>query len=299
MSDSTIPVFLNPTAGRGRAAGRIPVVESLLREEGIPYDLILSERRWDIEQKIRQAVASGADRIIVAGGDGSIHEACNGILSSSGKAALGIIPIGTGNDFIKAAGVPLDWRLAIHELGSRLRNGVAPRTIDAGRMNDRYFANGAGVGFDAKINYLSQNIRWKIGDLVYLIGVGKGLIDGVITPEVSMTYTGGEYHGPITLANVCNGSWVGGMFHIAPMANNADGKLDLIFVDPVSRPQVIRLVPKLMRGTHIAEPQVHHRRVTKVIIRASEPVPAHMDGEVVPMGTEFEIEALPGALQLL
>lgn len=299
MKDAAIPVFLNPTAGRGRAEARIPVVKALFEEQGIPYELILSKRRWDIEQRIRQVVADGAERVIVAGGDGSVHEAFNGILSSTGKAALGIIPIGTGNDFIKAAGIPLDWQLAIRELGARLRDGIPPRTIDAGRMNDRYFANGAGVGFDAKINRLSQNIRWKIGDLVYLIGVGKGLIDGVITPEVSMTYDDGEYQGPITLANVCNGSWIGGMFHIAPMADNADGKLDLIYVDPVTRLQVAGLVPKLIRGTHIGERQVHHRRVTKVVIHASEPVPAHMDGEVVPMGIKFEIQVLPSALQLL
>lgn len=299
MTDAAIPVFLNPTAGRGKAADRISLVESLLREERIAYELILSERRWDIEQRIRQSVSDGADRVIVAGGDGSVHEAFNGILSSTGKAALGIIPIGTGNDFIKSAGVPLDWKLAIRELGARLRNGVAPRLIDAGRMNERYFANGAGVGFDAKINHLCRDIHWKIGDLVYLIGVGKGLVDGVITPEVSMTYTDGEYKGPITLANVCNGSWVGGMFHIAPMADNADGELDLILVEPVNRLQIIGLVPKLMRGTHINARQVKHHRVRKVHIHASEPVPAHMDGEIAPMGTEFEIEILPGALELL
>ena len=299
MTDAPIPVFLNPTAGRGKAGDRIPLVESLLREESIAYELILSERRWDLEQRIRQVVSDGADRVIVAGGDGSVHEAFNGILSSTGKAALGIIPIGTGNDFIKSAGVPLDWKLAIRELGARLRNDVAPRLIDAGRMNERYFANGAGVGFDAKINHLCRDIHWKIGDLVYLIGVGKGLIDCVITPEVSMTYTDGEYQGSITLANVCNGSWVGGMFHIAPMADNADGELDLILVEPVNRLQVIGLVPKLMRGTHINARQVQHHRVRKVHIHASEPVPAHMDGEIAPMGTEFEIEILPGALELL
>lgn len=299
MHKRSIFVVLNPTAGRGRAAQKIPVIQAMLQDAGLDFELVLSTAQSDMERRICEAVEAGATRVIVGGGDGSIHEACNGILRAGGGAGLGIIPIGTGNDFIKGAGIPLDWRKATAALIDRIQQGTPARAIDAGRMNDRYFANGAGIGFDAKINRLSQNIRLKIGGIVYLIGVVKGLIDGVITPDVKMIYSGGEYSGPVTLANVSNGPWVGGLFNIAPMANNADGELDLIFADPLTRLQVIPLVPKIMRGTHINTPVVHHRRIRHITIEASAPVPAHMDGEVVPMGTHFEIEVLPAALRLL
>lgn len=299
MHKRSVLVVLNPTAGRGRAADKIQVIRGLLEDAQLDFELVLSSARLDMERRIRDAVAAGTTRVIAGGGDGSIHEACNGILAAGGGAGLGIIPIGTGNDFIKGAGITLDWRRATAELIERIKRDAKPRAIDAGRMNDRFFANGAGIGFDAKINYLSRNIRLKIGGIVYLIGVAKGLADGVITPDVQMRYSGGEYAGPVTLANVSNGPWVGGVFHIAPMANNADGELDLIFADPLTRLQVIPLIPKLLRGTHVKAPAIHHRRIRRITIEASAPVPAHMDGEVVPMGTHFEIEVLPGALQLL
>lgn len=299
MHERSVFVVLNPTAGRGRAAQKIPVIRAMLEKAGIDFELVLSTARRDMENRIRDAVAAGATRIIAGGGDGSVHEACNGILGAGSRAGLGIIPIGTGNDFIKGAGIPIDWRRAAADLIERVRQNVPARPIDAGRMNDRFFANGAGVGFDAKINYISQSIRLKIGGIVYLIGVVKGLADGVITPDVNMRYSGGEYSGPVTLANVSNGPWVGGLFHIAPMANNADGELDLIFADPLTRLQVLPLIPKIMRGTHVNTPVVHHRRIRQITIEASAPVPAHMDGEVAPTGTHFEIEVLPGALQLL
>ena len=299
MHERPVFVVLNPTAGRGRAAEKVPVIRAMLENAGVDFELVLSTARHDMENRIRDAVLAGTTRVIAGGGDGSIHEACNGILGAGNTAGLGIIPIGTGNDFIKGAGITMDWRRAAIDLIDRIKQDVPARSVDAGRMNDRFFANGAGVGFDAKINYLSQNIRLKIGGIVYLIGVVKGLADGVITTDVSMSYSGGEYTGPVTLANVANGPWIGGVFHIAPMADNADGEFDLIYADPLTRLQVLPLIPKIMRGTHVNTPVVHHRRIRRITIEASAPVPAHMDGEVAPTGTHFEIEVLPGALQLL
>ena len=235
----------------------------------------------------------------MAGGDGSVHEAVNGLLASGRDAPFGLIPVGTGNDFAKAAMIPLDWEAAATLLASRISEEVPVRRIDAGRMNDRYFANGAGIGFDAKINRIARKYRWPIGDLVYLIAVMEGLWDGVITPEVTMRYGDTEYRDRITLANVSNGPWVGGMFHIAPDSRIDDGELDLVYADPVSRVGVLRLLPKLLRGVHIGQTEIHTARVTNFELSAAAPLPSHLDGEVQPLQTEFRIEILPGALSLL
>lgn len=299
MNSEPIPLFFNPVAGRGRAGRTIPHIARLLDSIGLDHVLVKSESTGDLEARVFDSVSAGSEKLIVAGGDGSIHEAVNGILRSNRTVELGVIPIGTGNDFAKACSIPVDWNNAATELVGRIQRNTPARSIDAGRMNDRFFANGAGIGFDAKVTYIAHNIRWRVGDLVYLAAVFKGMIDGITTPQVTITFSEQIVEGPITLANVSNGAWIGGMFHIAPMARNDDGELDLLFVGKVSRLRIIALLPKLMRGSHIDQPEITHSRITRCKVTAAAPVPSHLDGEVQPMQTSFEIEVLKGALRLM
>lgn len=299
MNNEPIPLFLNPAAGRGRAGRNIREIVHRLDSLGIDHVVVQSESVGNLETKVHDAVSSGTDKLIVAGGDGSIHEVVNGILRCGRSVELGVIPLGTGNDFAKACSIPVDWDDAATELAGRMRSNTPARSIDAGRMNDRFFANGAGIGFDAKVTAIARDIKWRVGDLVYLAAVFKAMIDGVTTPHVTMEFSGQTVEGPITLANVSNGAWVGGMFHIAPMARNDDGELDLVFAGAVSRLRIISLLPKLLRGTHIGQPEITHSRVTRCEITSTAPVASHLDGEVQPLQTNFEIEILQGALRLL
>ena len=299
MSTASIPLFINPTAGRGRAGRRLPAIESLLRDNGVEPDVRPSTAMGDLEQQVRATIDAGAERIIVAGGDGSVHEAVNGIMTAQKDAALGIIPTGTGNDFAKAAGITLDWQDATRLLADRITADSPARRIDVGRMNERYFGNGAGIGFDAKVSRIARDFKWPIGDLIYLVAVLRAMADGIITPDMKIEADNFSWDGPLTLANISNGAWVGGMFHIAPMADQADGQLDLLIVAPVSGPRILRLLPKLMQGTHLDETEITHICVRSLRITASAPVPSHLDGEVQPLGTSFDIEILPGALSLI
>ena len=299
MQKRPIPLFINPAAGRGRAAHHAESIRRLLAGSDVAIEEIHSTAAGDIEYKVFAAASAGADRIIVAGGDGSVHEAVNGILRSGSKTALGVIPVGTGNDFAKACSIPLHWEDATRLLADRISSDMPLRYIDAGRMNDRFFANGAGIGFDAKINHIARSNRLPLGDLVYLIAVFHGVWDGVITPGVRMRYDSTDYNGSVTLVEVCNGASVGGMFQIAPMAKNDDGFLDLVFVQPVGRLRIFALLPKLVNGTHINAPEVTCARVNAVSLIAEEPVPSHLDGEVQPLQTEFQIEILERSLSIL
>jgi len=292
-------LIVNPTAGRGRAGKRVDRVRELLDAADVGFRLFTSTAVGDLEEQVRDQVDHGADRIIVAGGDGSIHEAVNGIMRAGNSARLGVIPTGTGNDFAKACGIPLDWELATQLLGARIRTDTRWRRIDIGRMNDRYFANGAGIGFDAKVTRVARSYRWPIGDFVYLLAILRCLVDGVATPDMKIVADELSTTGPVTLANASNGAWVGGMFHIAPMADNSDGQLELVIADPVSRLRILSLLPKLIRGEHLGEAEVSHASVRSVSIEASEPVPSHLDGEVGELVSRFEIEILPAALDLL
>ncbi len=248
---------------------------------------------------MQRALEAGATRIIVAGGDGSIHEAVNGIFRSGMRAALGIIPTGTGNDFAKASEIPLNWEHATRLLADRIAADETPRKIDVGRFNDRVFVNGAGVGFDAKVTRVAQSIRVPMGDLVYLLAIFRTMIGGIISPKLTITAGDFQWDGPVTLAAVSNGPWIGGMFHIAPMARNADGVLELLIAKPVTRRRILALLPKLMNGTHVQEDDILHQPVTTLRIQSDEAMPSHLDGEVQPLQSQFEISVLPGALDLL
>ncbi len=299
MATDTIHLFLNPTAGRGRAGRRQQRIIELLEQKAIAIELHNSRSSGDLEAQVLRYVDAGARRIIVAGGDGSIHEATNGILRSDRRAALGVIPTGTGNDFAKACDIPLNWEHATQLLADRIAAGETPRKIDAGRFNDRYFANGAGIGFDAKVTRVARSINLPIGDLVYLLAIFRSMLGGIASPNLQINAGDTVWEGPLTLASICNGPWIGGMFHIAPMASNADKVLELLIAKPVTRRRLLTLLPKLMSGEHLQEAEIVHQPITKLSIRAEQPIPSHLDGEVQALQTEFEIEVLPEALELL
>ncbi len=299
MTTPNPALFLNPIAGRGRAGRRLSRILELMEATDVRPLVHQSAGVGDLESRIREAVRSGATQLIVAGGDGSIHEAVNGIMAVGGKAALGVVPVGTGNDFAKAVGIPLDWEAATTLLARRIADGAQPRRIDLGRMNQRWFANGAGIGLDARVTHIARSYSLPIGELVYLAAIFHAMADGVATPDIVIEADELRWDGPLTLANISNGPWIGGMFHIAPMASAEDGTLELLIAAPVTRRRILRLLPKLIRGSHMEEPEIVHASVRRVTISASAAVPSHLDGEVQPPQTEFEIEVIPEALRLL
>ena len=299
MTTQALPLFLNPTAGRGRAGRRIARITELFAAAGIAVDVHKSRAVRDLEEQVYVAVQGGSKRILVAGGDGSVHEAANGIMRAQRGAQLGVIPVGTGNDFAKACAIPLDWEQATQLLTERLTANTPLRCIDMGRMNERYFVNGAGIGLDAKVTRIARSYSWPIGDLVYLLAIFRCMRDDIATPDMTLLADDFEYSGPITLASVSNGAWIGGMFHIAPMADNSDGRFELMIADPVSRPRILALLPRLMRGRHVDEPEIRHVSVRHLRIDARAPLEAHLDGEMQDPAAHFEIEILPAALDLL
>lgn len=299
MTAETMSLFLNPTAGRGRAGRRQARIVELLQKRHLPLQLHQSRAVGDLEEQVKNHVDQGARQIIVAGGDGSVHEAINGIMRSENSAALGLIPTGTGNDFAKACGIPLTWEHAAELLADRIAAGQYAKTIDIGRMNERHFGNGAGIGLDAKVTRIARSYRLPMGDLVYLLAVFRAMLDGLATPRLQISSGDFCWDGAATLASISNGPWIGGMFHIAPMANNDDGQLELLVVDPVSRRRIVALLPKLMSGEHVHEADIHHQQVSTLSVLSSEPIPSHLDGEVQPLQERFEFSILPGALRLL
>lgn len=294
-----IPLFINPTAGHGRVRRNLASLRSLLHANEIEHEIISSRFRGDIEKQVELRINAGADKVIVAGGDGTVHEAVNGVMRATNSAALGVIPMGTGNDFAKACTMPPHWEDATILLADRIRSDAPHHRVDVGEMNGRYFANSAGIGFDAKVTQFAERSRLPIGDIAYLVAVFQAMWDGVISPELRIDYGNETYAGPLTLASINNGDWVGGMFQMAPMAKNDDGQLELVFVKSLSKWQLLKLLPRLMQGSHIGQPEIVHAQIKRCEIVATAPVPSHLDGELQPMYAEFSIQIIENELHLL
>ncbi len=296
-----VTLLLNPAARRGLAGKRLGRIVAIFQRHGIAVDVVLSESPGDIERRVAALCAAGVDLVVMAGGDGTVHEAVNGYMreADSSPTALSLIPTGSGNDFAKAAGLDRSFETATVKLAQKIAANADPRSVDLGRCNDRYFANGVGIGFDALVTHYANGVTLPIGDGVYLYGLVRALIHGVVTPRYRVAGSGVDYSGQTTLANIANGPWLGGRFRIAPDANHRDGLLNLVLAEPVRRRRILALLPALVRGRHLGAPEVQHTTLDKLTIESDAPVLSHIDGELMPAASRFEIECLPGALRFL
>jgi diacylglycerol kinase (ATP) len=288
-------LILNPQAGRGAGRRLAAPIEACLAGLGLPTDASHSRHVGDLADQTEAACRAGYDPVIVAGGDGTVFEAVNGVMRAGSGTRLGIIPVGTGNDLIKAAGLPRDWREACRRVAAG-----ATRSIDVGRCNDRYFANGIGAGFDAEVARDARSIRRLRGNIVYGVALLRVLARGVKAPRVTIEDEHGRIEDDITLVAVANGPWYGGAFHIAPGARIDDGLFDVVIAEAVGRLGVLRFTPRVLAGTHLSLPIVRHRRARRITVACSTGLCVHADGEILYDAAErLDIEVLPRALTLI
>ncbi|MBT8421496.1 MAG: hypothetical protein KJP03_00085, partial [Gammaproteobacteria bacterium] len=157
-----------------------------------------------------------------------------------------------------------------------------------------------GIGLDAEIGQAANGMSWFRGPMVYLAAAFRTLAGGISAPEVTIGFDEGELVQRVTLVAVSNGTCYGGLFHIAPDASIADGQLDLIIADHVTRARALVLIPKVIRGEHMEDPAVRYLQTRKVRIRSASPLPVQIDGELIAGGlTDIAIEVQPRCLQLL
>jgi YegS/Rv2252/BmrU family lipid kinase len=237
--------------------------------------------------------------VIAAGGDGTLHEVAAGLVEGSADAAsapvLGILPLGTGNDFIKTLGVPSEWRAAVE----RLARGQ-PRRIDLGRLNGHVFVNNVGIGFDAQVGIEAQKVKWLKGEAVYLAGLLRALLGAYRTPEVTVQVDDQTLKQTVTMLDIGNGRCSGGSFWLNPEAQLDDGMLDVCVVAGLSRPGIMRLVPKVMKGAHAGEAAIRMLRGRRIQITSASPLPVHADGDVLYTDARaLLLECLPGRVRML
>lgn len=242
---------------------------------------------------VSDALRNGSDCVAIAGGDGTVNEAVNGYVGvARDNQSFAVIPAGTGNDFAKMLGVGSDWRLACE----RIVHGET-RRVDAGRCNGHVFANGIGAGFDAQVAVEASRIRWLRGNAVYGVALARTLLLSYSTPKVRILHDGGSIETRITMLAAANGTTYGGAFRIAPAADIADGMLDLMVADGLSRAGIIGFIPHVLRGTHFGRKGVNLVRTRRCVVEANEPLVVHADGEIIDRAAKrLDVEVLANAL---
>jgi YegS/Rv2252/BmrU family lipid kinase len=291
-------LICNPTAGRGRAGALLPDIRCTLEALGVKPDVVLTRGPQEATALAQQAVVEGHTCVIAAGGDGTLQEVVNGLVAAAGEGVagrLGIIPLGTGNDFVKMLAIPKGWQAAC----AYLAQGQS-RRIDLGRVNGRIFLNNVGIGFDAQVGIEAHKIRWLRGQAVYLAALARTLLLSYHTPEVTIQLDGRLVKQSITLLTIGNGRCAGGGFWLTPHATIDDGLLDTCTVCGLSKTGMLALIPKVLAGAHTMQTPVQMARARRICITSAAPLPIHADGEILSTAAhQVEVEVLPSKLEII
>lgn len=293
-------VIVNPVAGAGRTRRKWPEIMSGLKSLGVRFDHALTEARGHATLLAREAVLDGYGLVISVGGDGTASEVANGIYGTEGNTLLGIINTGTGSDYIRTIGVPrlpeeacrrlLDPEVISVDLGevSYVNNGKAKK---------RLFVNFAGVGLDAGIVRATTRRFKSFGSKpAYLAGLLSTLLC-YRNENVAMRLDDETDEKTVCEVLVSNGRYGGGGMLVAPQADPQDGLLDVMRVEGLSRPELLRYLPMVYKGTHINHPKVSIRQAREIEISPTRPMPLQADGELLGE-TPVKIRILPMALRV-
>lgn len=297
----TAKVILNPYSNRWNSQKRWAEAEAALNAAGVEFDLGVSQRKGQIVELAEQAVREGCSPIIVAGGDGSIGDAANGLAraaDSDGNALvpLGILPTGSANDVAFALGLPTDLNQA-----ARVIAAGKTRAMDLGKLNERYFVNNSAAGLEPYVTIKHEQIQWIKGMARYLVAAVQAILD---QPEWHgvLRWDDGEYSGAFSLISIGNGRRTGGFF-MTPHADPFDGKLTLAFGYRPTRLGLFQALPRAFnedKGSYVEMEGMHEVQATRISIHLDSPSPAHTDGELFSEWIQdFKYEIIPGRLNVL
>ena len=283
-----VHLLVSPRGGRGRAAAAAPIVRSVIERAGhTPVDISGDSAEASAEA-VRAAVAAGAERVIAVGGDGTLHLALQGVVGTD--AVLGVVPVGTGNDYARAFGL---FGLSVEEAAARALGPSRP--VDAiSTDRQRWVAFSVTGGFSVDVNVRADRMRFPRGPSRYTVATLLTM-PGLRHRELVVTVDGQRTELRSALFAVNNTPTFGGGMAICPDADPGDGMLDACVVGPASRTTMLRLLPKVFDGGHVGHGHVHMLRGRTVTIEG-EPTDLVGDGE--PIGaTPITLEVVPNAVR--
>jgi YegS/Rv2252/BmrU family lipid kinase len=294
-------VILNPYSNRWKSQERWSDAEAALKNAGVEFELAVSQRKGQVVDLAEEAAHAGFSPIIAAGGDGTIGETVNGMARAAESdkdllGPLGIMPLGSANDFVFNANMTADLGIAAQVIAAG-----KTRAIDLGVLNGRCFINNSAAGLEPYVTTKHERIQWIKGMVRYLVAAVWAIMD---KPEWNgeIRWDDGEYNGPLSLVSVGNGRRTGGFF-MTPHADLTDGKLTLAFGYRGTRLGLFQALPRAFKeseGSYVEMEGMHEVHSTKVSIHLDHPSPAHTDGELfLDTMQEFDYSIQPGRLQLL
>ncbi|NQW04795.1 MAG: YegS/Rv2252/BmrU family lipid kinase [Acidobacteria bacterium] len=290
-------VIVNPAAGRGRGARALQGVTEAFGAVGITT-IHTSKTKGDEGELARKAIDAGATTLVAVGGDGTWSNVANAVLAAGAgdQVRLALVAAGTGNDFAKTTGAPASDAAATAKL---VMEGVETR-VDVGRIEDHYFLNITGFGFDIAVLEDIPSIPYLKGDAVYIFSALRQLVGyrGVEIDVASpLKRRGPVRHLMLVIANAKN---FGGAFHIAPDASLTDGALDAISIHDASAWRRLKLFGSATKGTHLAYDEVVAEQAASFIVRFPEPPAYETDGEYRRAASaELEVTCVPKALRVV
>ncbi len=303
MRHQTIMIF-NPIANLGRAW---PVASNLRR---VAEDLggadwsgtVYPGHASEIAQK---AATDGYKTVVAVGGDGTIHEVINGLMAveSKKRPRLGIVPVGSGNDFAGTMGIPRDSETAMRKVfsGTSRKIDVASVLDNSGRKE--YWMNTLGMGFDSAVNFHSREVPVFQGFMIYFLAVFRTIVENYRPFQITGTIDGEPIEQKTLMFTVANGRREGGGFLLAPDALQDDGLLNYTLVDVISRPKMLMAIPNFLKGTHSSLNYVKTGTFKKITLKSDNPLWIHADGEIFAgfssQVTELTLEVLPEAIELI
>jgi YegS/Rv2252/BmrU family lipid kinase len=305
-----LQLIVNPRAGSGRAARRIPQIERALAAHGIDYKIALTERPHHATELARQAHSGGFDCIAVVGGDGTVNEIAQSYLDSSGKLQpgpdLALLPAGTGGDFRKTFGLADEVHAAVTRL-----HAASPRRIDLGRVELTTrsgakqvlaFINIMSFGMGGLVDELvNDGPKWLGGKAAFLLASFKATLS-YRNPPISLAIDGKQYlQTPILNVAICNGRFFGGGMQVAPEADPSDGLFDIVAICDLTRAQGVALARHIYQGSHLGRRGIQLKRgqvVEAHPLRKRDDVLIDLDGET-PGKLPLRAEIIPGALRIL
>jgi YegS/Rv2252/BmrU family lipid kinase len=277
--------IVNPASGPARGRSSWPDIDRALRDAGVSFTVEQTTRPRDGEELARRAVLAGRRRLLVAGGDGSVHDVVNGIMNADPSVhestLLAVAPLGTGNDWARSLGMhlaPRDLAAAISAAHTVRHDVGAIDFPDQSPPRRRWFINVAGAGFDAHvIARLPVNVP---STLAYLRGALVGLAT-YRSPRFTIRAGDLTIDQRLLLAFVANAQSCGNGMRVAPTAQTDDGLLDLVAIDAIGLLRALPKIAKLYRGTLLGDPVVRHARAERVRLDASPATEIEADGQIV------------------
>ena len=282
-------VIVNPVSGSGNALRRLPQIESLLKERSIEYQVVQTQCHGDGKRLAENAVSEASEGVIVVGGDGTLFDIVNGLRASG--IPLIFAPCGTGNDFVKSLPLPKD---PIEAISAQL--DAPPAKIDLCRMNDKYFLNVGGTGFDVEVLRNAEKYKEKYTGLAVYF---HGLLDAIKSYKpirAKVTIDGDAQDRSFAILSVGNGRYIGGGMRAVPDALVDDGLFDVVIVKPVKKFMILPLIALFIKGSHVRAKLGRLYRCRRITIECPG-MTVNMDGELYPYDVaDFEI--LPGAISV-